>query len=401
MRILIISQYFSPDITAAAFRIGETADILAENGHSVSVICAKPHRSKGEEGDADGNYPVKRIGILPLNKGGMAAYILHYFSFVIGAIFSGIGIVRRFKPDIVWTTSPPLFVGIAGVCLSRLAGAPLVLDIRDIWPDSAAAVGQIGKGGTAFRMGRILEKWLYRRAAAITCVAQPMAQYLVETAQRPDVTVIYNGPRRSALPQQETSLETRTTKTLLYAGNLGHAQGLDVLVSAFDQVAQTGAGEGWELEIIGSGAVEAELKSQAASGKSSNRIRFTGALNKAAALKKMASANLLFLNIKSDEAFELTIPSKIFDYMLTGVPVLAGIAGEGAQVLGQSGGNVLFKPSDHDELCRQMENAFRDVEQLEMNARNNKRIVLENYSREASTGKLEQLFYTLSGQIKP
>lgn len=400
MRILIISQYFMPDITAAAFRIGETADILARNGHALSVICAKPHKSSVNVTDEESTYPVKRIGIRPLNGGGLVNYLLHYFSFVAGAMASGFSVARRFRPDVVWATSPPLFVGIAGVFLARVTGAPLVLDIRDIWPESAAGAGQISEKGLAFRFGRVLERWLYRRAAAITCVSAPMARYLAEASQRP-VTVIYNGARRSALGEASTTDAGPTGKTLVYAGNLGHAQGLETLLSAFDTVASTEAGAGWTLELIGSGALDPQLRSQAAAARNGERIHFLGTLPKPETLKRMSRSGMLFLNLNDDPVFELTIPSKVFDYMLAARPIVAGLKGEGAEILARTGGNILFAPSDHADLCRALDEAFQRCEELSSLARANRSVSLENYSREQAVVSLQQLFQSLITENRP
>ena len=184
MRILIFSQYYQPDITAAAFRISETAELLASRGHSVTVVTAEPHRARTQSTAALGPTPssqephrartestaplgptpssqephrartgvgtpatrstreptVHRVLIEPLTGSGMGPYLKHYLSYAIRAFAAGLKIRfsgKRF--DVIWATSPPLFAALPPVFLRPLFAAPLVLDIRDIWPDTAVA----------------------------------------------------------------------------------------------------------------------------------------------------------------------------------------------------------------------------------------------------------------------
>ena len=145
--ILVVSQFYHPDITAAAFRIRETAEILVALGHRVTVVTAEPHKGAVADETAvdDGQVTVIRVPIEKYQGGGKWRYIRHYLSFMVNAVRYGRHGVDR--PDVVWASSPPLFVGVAGLILARLLGARFTLDIRDLWPDSAVVVGQIRRPG--------------------------------------------------------------------------------------------------------------------------------------------------------------------------------------------------------------------------------------------------------------
>lgn len=155
MRILIVSQYYTPDITAAAFRIAETAELLTQWGHEVAVITSEPHRaqvSSGEQPTAAGDHgprgsdataaenpKLHRVPVEPLAGSGLRPYLRHYFSFVLRARRAGKRLINDgFVPDVVWVSSPPLFVGLAGPALRRWA--------RRAAPSSSAA-GTGSRGG--------------------------------------------------------------------------------------------------------------------------------------------------------------------------------------------------------------------------------------------------------------
>jgi len=392
LKILIVSQYFSPDITAAAFRIAETADILHERGHDVRVVCAVPHKAT-VEGDAAvaPAYPVDRVSIAALSGGGMIGYLKHYLSFVFGACLRVLKVTRAEKPDIVWISSPPLFIGLVGIAISFLRRLPFVLDVRDIWPESAVAAGQIGAGGRAFKIGKRLEALVYKRAAAISCVSNPMAEYLRSVSGKP-VAVVYNGVRRTMAEGLDAEGGDAARKRIVYAGNLGRAQGLEVLIQAFDDASASGVLDGWDLEFVGGGALEANLKEIAAATSRPAAIRFLPPMSKADVMRYMASSDLLFINLEAAPVFEKTIPSKVFDYMLVGRPILAGLKGEGASILAQTGGNVLCEPSDRRSMAEAIGRAVGNWPELAEKAKANRAVATEKYSREEAVGVLEDIF---------
>src|SRR5699024_8701806 len=108
------------------------------------------------------------------------------------SIWKGVAVGRKQKPEVVWASSPPIFVGLSGWMVAKLLGARFALDVRDIWPDSAVAAGQISDSGFAYKVGRWIEQFLYRNADVISCVATPMQQYIQQYTDT-DVEVVYNG----------------------------------------------------------------------------------------------------------------------------------------------------------------------------------------------------------------
>lgn len=409
MRILIVSQYFPPDITAAAFRMGETAELLRRAGHEVRVITTWPHKS-----DMKVQNPrpwVERVRLMPaeVGEGGVPRYLAHYLSFVPGSVLKALKLrLKGWKPEVLWVSSPPLFTGLSGRAIRAVTGAPLVFDIRDIWPDTAVAAGQLSPDGRAYRWGRRLERALYRGADRLTCVSRPMKAYLEKESPGTPVSVIYNGvsgdspgensyaeptsqPRETSSPGLE---EAPGANTLLYAGNLGHLQGLDVLLEVFARLRKdtNAAARNWRVRLVGGGAEEAALRERVRRLGLDGAVRFEGVHAREETRRMLRAADLLFFSLKDHPVLEKTIPSKLFDYMQAGVPVVGGIKGEGRAILEEAEGNLTFEAGDAGDLAETLETAFQNVKRLKEQARGNPGRVRGRYSREKMTRKLETVF---------
>ncbi len=395
MKVLIICQYFPPDITAAAFRMWDTAELLMSSGHEVRVITAVPHRAT-EQGSSpksatESLHWVARCRARPLAGSGLIPYLRHYLSFLISSTAAAWRLrTRGWVPDVIWASSPPLFVGITGYFSSKLFRRPWVLDVRDIWPDSAVAAGQLRPQGLAFRLGKILERFLYRRATEITCVSQPMQRYIGGLAKSP-VTVVYNGIRSLHLAngRQQNARIGPTGRVLLYAGNLGRVQALDQLIRAVADLKAAGLMNAWEVRLLGAGAVRDELADLAQRLGVNDSIKILPPVARDHVAREMSDADALFLSLKPDPALRMTIPSKLFDYLGTGMPVVAGIVGEGAEIAQRSGGNLVYSPDSPDALKQALQRLFSSFDQLAARAQTNPVIVRELFTREQAVGVLE------------
>jgi glycosyltransferase involved in cell wall biosynthesis len=275
--------------------------------------------------------------------------------------------------------------------LSKIFKCPFVFDIRDIWPESAVSAGQISPTGKAFRFGKVLERYLYDKADHLTCVSNAMAQYLKKMTFTP-VTAVHNGVRPiDNLKQGQLSPQ----KTIMYAGNFGRVQGLEILIQGFSDLQETQQLEGWKVVLIGTGAHEAKLKSLIANLHLEKRVDVLPPITHDSVMQKMASAGILFMNLKPDKVFELTIPSKVFDYMFTGRPILAGILGEGKSILETTGANVCFNPSDLDSFKNALIDVVSNLPAFEKKALKNPELVLADFNRDNSGRLLTYIFSDL------
>jgi glycosyltransferase involved in cell wall biosynthesis len=407
MRILLVAQFFPPDITAAAFRLDEMCQLLAAQGHEIRVLTSVPHKAQvgGTKTDLSRAVQIFRTPLFPVGKGGAKRYILHYLSFVLGSIWKGVGVWwSGWRPDVVWTSSPPLFVGLTGRFLSMLFRRPLVFEVRDIWPDTAVAAGQLPGSGPAYKIGKWMELYFYRKAAHIVCVAQPMRQRIAEQTATP-VSVAYNGVlRRKAEADIQAPVTLRSAegepRSILYAGNLGHLQELDLLVQGFGELVREGALEGWNLRLLGAGQQKERLQQQIENCGLSSRASIEGPVSREQAMLESRRADLLYLNLKKDPVLEKTIPSKVFDCLLAGRPIVAGIAGEGCEILAETGANVSFEPGNLAELKNALRKAVEHFDEIHAQAPRNVEMVLERFTREKAVDVLTDVFGKVVGLRK-
>ena len=397
MKILILTQFFPPDITAAAFRLGDTANLLAQNGHEVKVLAGIPHKGEvktdDENGGIDTKVDVLRCQINPLNGQGIKAYLAHYLSFVKSSSARGFRLWRTgWKPDVVFVTSPPLFVGIGGRFLSFLFRRPMVFEVRDIWPDTAVAAGQLSADGKGYKVGRLLERYLYRKAKHIVCVAEPMKGYLQSQCKKP-VDVVYNGISKSDVPAfQPSPQQSDQTRTLLYAGNFGHLQDLELLVDAFIEAVRSQKLERFQLRLIGDGVRRSQLEQLVKDREAASLVTIESAMPRDQAYAEMQAATVLYLSLRNSPVLEHTIPSKVFDYLAMGRPVIAALQGEGRSILQSTGSNLCLNPCDRDGLIETLGQLNQQLDELQNNAEKNRDLVLEKFTREIAVKNLESVF---------
>ncbi|HEY5051981.1 MAG TPA: glycosyltransferase, partial [Solirubrobacterales bacterium] len=200
MRILLLSQYFTPEVTAASFRLQPLAERLAESGHEVEVICEIPNHPEGVVRDGFRGKAVQRRGlgdftaryvwvrVSPAKS--VRARALGYGSYALMATLAGIA---TRQPDVILASSPPLPVAAAAMAVARLRRVPWVMDVRDPWPEAAVALGELTNQKAIGALER-LEKRLYASASAIVTVTEPFRRDIAAKVADPrKVAVAPNG----------------------------------------------------------------------------------------------------------------------------------------------------------------------------------------------------------------
>jgi glycosyltransferase involved in cell wall biosynthesis len=402
MKILIITQFFPPDLTAAAFRLGDFAELFADRGHEVVVLAGSPHKAQvpGNAVDLDRKFKVELCQVAPLSGVGSRAYIKHYMSYVWSSLLKSLKLCwSGWKPDVIYASSPPLFVGFTAIFSKLMYRKPLVFEVRDIWPDSAVAAGQLRLDSRAYKIGKRLERFFYNRANRITCVAKPMREY-IETQTKNPVSVVYNGVAFSDLSRfQEfpstNSGELNRPKVLVYAGNFGRVQNLNLLIEAFAEFRLEQDSTNWILKLIGDGAKRKELEDQICKLGVGNFIKITGPLSRDECNCEMLAADALFFSLLPSSVLEHTIPSKLFDYLAASKPIIGGINGEGVEILNQSGGNLVFEPGSLTSLKHSLVELDANLEEMSKRALFNREIVKASFTREAAVDSLLRSFESL------
>jgi len=358
MKIMILTQYFTPEIGATQTRLHTFAEGLAARGHEVRVICEVPNHPQGIVRDGYRRRAVVRRRI----DGFTADYVwVHatpvktartrmafYASYTMMAMLAG---TLARGADVVVASSPPLPVAVAGAALARRHRAPWVMDVRDLWPDAALAMGELSEG-RAFRAAQRLERFLYEDAAAITAVTEPFVEQITSRVTRGEkVSLLPNGTTEFWLSEPDQN-GTRGELGLsedkfvwTFAGNLGRAQGLEALVSTAALL-----DDGFQLLILGDGPDRSRLE-ETARRIPPGQILFRDQVRREVAKAYLRASDALVVSLAPDPILQAFVPSKLFDYCAIGRPVVVAAGGEPHRLVQAANAAVPVAPGDPTALA--------------------------------------------------
>lgn len=361
MRILFLTHYFFPEGNAPATRAYEATRRFAARGHEVAVVTGVPNVPDGVVYDGYRNRALQRENVegvevvrvwtyLAPNKG-TARRILNYLSFMVSATVASL---LGPRPDVVVASSPQFFCGWAGVLASRLRRAPLVLEIRDLWPESIVAVGAM-KDSRLIRMLEWLERRMYAAAHAIVTVGDGYRRELEARgvpAER--ISVIPNGIDGAVFQPRPDDGRVRDEWQLgsrfvcAYVGTIGMGCGLDVVLRAARRLREEGRDDVRFL-LVGDGAVREDLEAEArAEGLSA--VVFTGRLPKARMPEVLAAADACLVHLTRTPLFRTVLPSKIFEAAAMAKPIVLGVEGFAADLVGRAGAGICIEPENEAQL---------------------------------------------------
>lgn len=362
MRILFVSDNFPPETNAPATRLYEHAVRWVGAGHQVTVITCAPnfpegrlyegYRNRWRQVERMDGIRVVRVKTLITANEGFFLRTLDYLSFMVMAF--AMGLFER-RPDIVVATSPQFFSAVAGWALSVAKWRPFVFELRDLWPASITAVGAMRKTAVIKALER-LEIFLYRRAAAIVSVTESFCENLASRGiDRGKLHVVVNGvdltryrPRpRDAAMARDLNLEGKFV--VGYLGTLGMAHALPAVLDAAARLSSRGD---IVLLFAGSGAERATVERIVSERRLTNvRLVARQPKEKMPALWSVCDVSLVPL--RNSPLFAQVIPSKIFESMAMGLPILMSLPeGEATRIVRGTGAGVCVPPEDPAALAQ-------------------------------------------------
>jgi len=361
MKIVYLSHYYPPEMGAPAARVSAFARRWARAGHDVTVLTTFPNHPTGvippeyrgrlyQEEDDHGVRVVRTYLYAAPNKG-IVKRSLCYASFMVSSVVQGYRPLGR--PDVLVATSPQFLALLSGWTLSRLEGVPLVAEIRDLWPDSIVAVGALPAGSLPIRALSRLERFMYGQADLLVSVTRSFVPFLTARGAR-RVVVIPNGADTTHFVPGEDreSLRRRFGLTgrfvACFAGTLGMAHGLDTVLDAAGLLSARRPDVLFWL--VGEGARRAELEAEARRRGLSN-VRFEGQLPRREMPGVLAAADAALVLLRPSPLFDTVLPSKMFEAMAAGCPVILGVRGEARQLLEESGAGWAVEPGSAQELA--------------------------------------------------
>ena len=355
MHIIFVTENFPPELNAAATRVFERAAYWVRWGHRVTVITCAPNFPFGRvfDGYRNGWYQVEemagmrvvRVKTYVAPNEGVALRSLDFLSFLVTGFGAG---VLQARPDIVVATSPQFFAAVAGWAIGLVRRRPFIFELGDIWPSSIVAVGAM-RSGFLLRLLERLELFLYRRSAAVVALTASFKRNLVGRGIPADkIAVVINGvdlPRYSPRPRDAEFADRWDLAgkfVVGYVGTLGMAHGLTNVLDAADRVRDTNI----RFLLVGPGAERDALKSETARRGLSNVV-IAPAQPKDAMPRVWSLCDVALIHLKDSPVFAEVIPSKMFEAMAMGLPLLlVAPRGEASRIVETERAGLVAPPAD-------------------------------------------------------
>jgi glycosyltransferase involved in cell wall biosynthesis len=415
VRILFLSHYFPPEVNAPASRTFEHCRVWARAGHEVYVATNVPNHPAGQlypgyrnalaQSETVAGIRVYRLlTFLAANQGVVRRSVGYFFYMAMVVLAS------PFMPrvDIVVSTSPQFFCGLAGYFVSRIKRVPWVLEIRDLWPESIVAVGAVRRS-RLLRLLVGLTRFAYRKADRIVCVTDSFKEAIVaEGIPAAKIEVIKNGvdleffsPGRSVGPEAARipGLENTQGKFVLsYVGTHGMAHGLDTVLQAAELVRDL---PDVLFLLVGDGAERSHLVKQRDMMRLDNVVMLDQQpKTRMPAIWAVTAVSLVVL--KDRPLFRTVIPSKIFESMAMQKPIILGVRGESEALLKESGAGLCVQPESAVQLARAVRRLHADADERRAMGIAGRQFVEQRFDRRVLAARYADLMAGLvAQQAKP
>ncbi len=388
MHVLLITQYFPPEIGAAATRWGDYVQILIKKGHRVTVLCEMPNYPLGtyfpgykrqwvKQEKVSPNLTIIRSFAWANNRDSAIKKLGHYLVFM----FSGLLTAFRLKNyHVLIVSSPPLFVGVIGAIISKIKSIYFFLDIRDLWPESVMALGEV-RSKWVFNMGKKLESFIYKSTNGYILTVPGFKKHFTnhypEQLNKPMINLI-NGVSNTFfdLAKKYDRIPGKRF-AVLYSGNMGLAQGLESVIEAADILQKYPI----DFKFVGSGVKQKALKTKADKLGLKNVV-FLPVQKKEELIKLIKKASVCLVPLKNNPLFKKAIPSKMFEYMACGRPVIVSISGEVTEIIKKAKSGLISSPEDANSIADSILYYYNNRGKIIEQGRNGVMYVKENVRKE-------------------
>jgi glycosyltransferase involved in cell wall biosynthesis len=400
MKILIASQHFYPE----NFRVNEIAKSLLNCGHYVDVLTGKPnypagklfygYKLRGVVIETWSGIRVHRVPIIPRGNSSAIRLVANYISYVFSGTFFGFLALRKREYDVVfcYATSPFLQV-IPALLIAKIKKAKLVVNVQDLWPDSLLATGYI----TNRFVLKLVEKVIVRLYLSSDLLLTQSKEFesrikkvapIANTKYWPNsVDQIFLKNPTIELPQTEVFENEKFN--IVVAGNIGEAQAVEVILEMALILKEY---KNIQIIILGQGSRWLWLKDKI-SQNNLNNISLLGAYPIETMPSFMRKASALLVTLADQDIFSATIPNRVQAYLASGKPILAAINGEGATVISTAGAGFVV-PAGNSLLLAQAAIKLSKMSMLELNifGKNGQKYFMKHFNHDQLIRDLIQAF---------
>jgi glycosyltransferase involved in cell wall biosynthesis len=388
MQIGILTQYYPPEAGAPQARLASLAQSLAAAGDDVTVLTAMPNYPAGRiqpgyggllREERQAGVRIIRSFIAPSQRAALLPRLTSYFSFVASSTVAGV--LKLGRLDVLIVESPPLFLALAGMALARRTRARLVMNISDLWPESAVRLGLVRPGSLGHRMSAALEARCYRRSWLVSAQTTEIVASIRRRFAGVPTCLLSNGadclafaPHR-ATDGARAALGPSERCIALYAGLHGLAQGLDQLL---DAAALLPATDPIDLVFMGDGPTRESLQARAERERLT-RVRFLPTQPHAQLPAMLASADVILVPLH--RAFTDAVPSKLYEALASGRPVILIATGPAAEFVRDAQAGIVVPHDNPGALVAALQRLAVDPQLRARLGANGRTLALERFNR--------------------
>lgn len=406
MKILILTQYFPPEVGAPQNRLFELAVRLKQKGAEITVLTAMPNYPQMEiHEEYKGKFyfyeemngmQVHRSWIYVSKSKSILKRLLNYFSFVKTSFW--VACFKLGKFDIILCESPPLFLGITAFALKTIKGAKLIFNVSDLWPESAEKLGLVSNA-FFLKSATKLEEFLYKKSDLITGQTQGICKNISSRFPNKKVYWLPNGVDLNYYKSENVFSDWRKVNNfneddfiLLYAGIIGYAQDLEVIIKAADKLKDH---KKIKFVLVGGGPEKEKLLKLKKQLNIEN-VLFFDAVTKKEMPAIISTADVAVIPLKRLDLFKGAIPSKIFENLAMKKPILLGVEGEAKELFIDEGNcGLAFIPEDSDDLAVKTLELFNNRNTLKQLGENGYKYVEQKFTRDKIANEFYEQLITI------
>lgn len=392
MKILVITQYFYPE----NFRVNTLCKELVQRGHEVTVLTGYPQYPYGKIYEGYGfckpyedewhGVKINRIKMLPRGKTPIGL-LMNCISFVVEGNKWVKRCTEKYDAMYVFEVSP-VTVGLLAVKYKEKFGTPIYFNVQDLWPENVEVIMGIHNKVVIHTINKIVDK-IYNASDKILCSSRGFVGNIKSRGIEDEKVVFW--PQFCEAPDIEEMKRPEVLDkekfNIVFTGNIGKAQGLDLLVHAISEIND----DSIRCYLVGDGRAIEELKKLVIELKLEQRIVFIGRVTEHEANEYICYADVAYMSLKDNKIFDMTIPAKLQTYLACGVPIIAAVGGECAEIIRMSNCGICVEKNIQDltQEIRKLQNAKKsDLKQMRENA---KKCFEDNFTKHKLVGQLEKM----------
>ncbi|MCP4580340.1 MAG: glycosyltransferase family 4 protein [candidate division Zixibacteria bacterium] len=388
MKILVITQYYPPEPGAPSNRLLAFVDAMHKRGHQVTVICEFPNYPDGKLQPGDkwrlfrvenkGNHRIIRTFVLTFAKKNNIKRMIFYLSFAFSSFITALFLKRH---DIIFTSSPPIFHAFTAMLAAKIKKSNYVLDIRDVWPESALEVEAVSNP-RLLRWGGYVEQKIYHSAVLIITTTKGFKNHIESLGGDGKTAICYNGSIEEILNWTGDVTSLRKSKgwskkiLVTYAGLIGLGQNLIDVLPEVKNITN----DELLFVFIGDGPQKNEFLEKIEELKLSNVLVFN-MMPLQDVISFLYSSDILLITLRESEYFKTVIPSKFFDSMAAGKPIVSNVNGELREIMEEYNTGIYFSFADKGSFGKAITALYNDQARRNQMGNNGKKVVESKYLR--------------------